>query len=208
MLQNSRANSLVLLVEGLDDKYVIEALCKRVGLEPEPHVERKQGVDALLRSLDTEANAPGVLAMGVVVDADDSVESRWQAVADRLRRANIELPAAPQQSGTIISGEPRVGVWLMPNNQSQGELEDFVLEMIPTADPVWPRARSYIDGIPESHRKFAAGKILRARVHAWLAAREEPRQMGQAVRANDLDIDVAPCRSFVDWLRRLFGDQE
>ena len=148
------------------------------------------------------------MAMGVVLDADDSIEDRWRAVANRLKQANIELPSAPKPSGTILDGEPRVGVSLMPNNQSEGELEDFVAQMIPTPDPVWPRAQSYINGIPESDRKFPAEKILRARVHAWLAARREPRQMGQAVRANDLDIEVAICQGFVDWLRRLFGDRE
>ena len=198
----------MLLVEGSDELHVIVRICERVGFEPEFHIIDKKGVPQLLDSLDTEVKTPGLSTMGVVLDADDNVESRWRAVVDRLRLANIELPAAPAQSGTIIKGEPRVGIWLMPNNQSQGELEDFVLEMIPAGDPVWPRAQGYIDSIPESDREFAAGKILRARVHAWLAAREEPRQMGQAVQANDLDIEVAICQGFVDWLRRLFGDQE
>ena len=206
MVLNPQANSLVLLVEGRDDRSVVAALCERVRFEPEFLIKEKQGVDTLIRSLDTEAMTTGLLAMGVIVDANDSVESRWQAVSGSLAEAGIRLPAAPEQSGTIVDGEPRVGIWLMPHNQSPGELEDFVEKMIPPADLVWPRAQSYIDGIPESDRKFAPGKILRARVHAWLAAREEPRQMGQAVMARDLNVDVAICQEFLCWLRRLFHE--
>ena len=100
---------------------------------------------------------------------------------------------------------PRVGVWLMPDNQSPGELEDFVAQMIPDGDPVWPLSQDYIDGIPVSDRKFAHGKTLRAKIHAWLAAREDPRQMGLAIRARDLDIGGDLCTRFTAWLDMLFG---
>ena len=100
---------------------------------------------------------------------------------------------------------PRVGIWLMPDNQSPGEIEDFVAAMIPDGDPVRPLAERYIDGIPEADRKFAEGKIPRAKIHAWLAAREDPRRMGAAIGAGDLDTEVTLCQSFAAWLRRLFA---
>ncbi len=92
----------------------------------------------------------------------------------------------------------------MPDNQSMGELEDFVAKMIPNGDPVWPRSRSYIDGIPITDRKFKGKKTLRAKVYAWLAAREDPRRMGQAIYARDLNVNGPLCQKFVDWLTRLF----
>ena len=100
---------------------------------------------------------------------------------------------------------PRVGVWLMPDNESPGELEDFVAQMIPDGDPVWPLSQDYIDGIPVSDRKFTAGKTLRAKIHAWLAAREDPRQMGAAIGTYDLDIGGDLCTRFTAWLDMLFG---
>ena len=110
--------------------------------------------------------------------------------------------------GTVIPETedlPRVGIWLMPDNQSTGELEDFVARMIPGDDPVWPLSEDYIEGIPSEDRKFAQSKTQRAKVHAWLAAREDPRQMGQAIRARDLEVNGELCEKFVSWLRRLFG---
>ena len=85
-----------------------------------------------------------------------------------------------------------------------GEIGDFVAGMIPDSDPVWPRSRAYVDGIPVTDRKFDSGKTLRAKVHSWLATREEPRMMGAAIRARDLSPDAPDAVRLVDWLRRLF----
>lgn len=93
----------------------------------------------------------------------------------------------------------------MPDNESSGELENLVAGMIPAGDAVWPLSLAYIDGIPPGDRKFAEGKTLRAKVHAWLATREEPRKMGAAIRARDLNAGVPAAVQLVDWLRRLFG---
>lgn len=93
----------------------------------------------------------------------------------------------------------------MPDNKSAGELEDFIERLMPTGDPVWPRTQNYIDGIPAAEPKFADGKILRARIHAWLAARAEPRKMGAAIGAGDLDTTALLAMQFADWLRQLFG---
>ena len=93
----------------------------------------------------------------------------------------------------------------MPDNASPGELEDFVSQMIPPGDPVWPISQDYIERIPPEDRKFADGKTLRAQLHAWLAAREDPRQMGLAIRARDLNTDGELCQRFIKWLERLFA---
>ena len=78
--------------------------------------------------------------------------------------------------------------------------------MIPVDNPVWPLAQRYIDDIPLEHRKFQEGKRLRAQVHAWLAAQEEPRPPGLAIKTQDLDIDGPLCVRFTAWLRALFGE--
>lgn len=125
-------------------------------------------------------------------------------MANRLRAENIEVPSSPELAGTIIDSTPRVGIWLMPNNTSPGELENFVSEMIPADDPVWPLSETYIDDIPQAQRKFTEKKILRAKIHAWLATREDPRQMGAAIGAHDLQVDGTLSTAFANWLQRLF----
>lgn len=200
-------NDRVLLVEGQDDEHVVQHLCLRSQSVPPFHIENKFNVDKLLDSIKQEVRVPGRKAVGILVDANDRLESRWQAVTDRLEQVGLKVPHSPELAGTIIDGttrNPRVGIWLMPDNTSPGELENFVSEMISDDDPVWPRSQSYIDGIPRTDRKFIEKKILRAKVHAWLATREEPRKMGVAIRAQDLRVDGPLSTRFANWLRQLF----
>lgn len=93
----------------------------------------------------------------------------------------------------------------MPDNSANGELEEFVAEMIPAGDPVWPLAQDYINGIPSDARKFPDGKSLRAQIYAWLSARADPRQMGSAIGTHDLLVNGELCQKFVTWLTRLFA---
>ena len=93
----------------------------------------------------------------------------------------------------------------MPNNESSGELEDFVVRMLPDGDQVWLLSRRYIEEIPKAERKFLEKKELRAQLCAWLAAREDPRRMGLAIRAHDLEVDDEFSQKFIAWLAKLFG---
>ena len=203
-------NDRVLLVEGRNDEHVISHLwCSHNGYEGELpfKVKDKQGYSELLKAIKSEVKAPDRKVLGIIVDANDSPGSRWDAVIKNLEKEGIEPPRSPNKTGTIIPGtvrSPRIGIWLMPNNASPGELEDFIAEMIPDGDPVWPLSERYIENIPEKARKFTQKKTPRAKVHAWLAARKKPGQMGQAIRAKDLDTSGPLSTAFVDWLRQLF----
>ena len=139
----------LLLVEGADDEHVVRQLCSRQTNMPHFDICDKRGFPNLKASIGPEIKASGRTALGILVDANDDLTARRQAIAYRLRRAAaINLPPPPAaQAGTVVDGTPRVGVWLMPDNQSAGELEDFIRKLIPAGDPVWPRAETYIDGI-------------------------------------------------------------
>ena len=203
-MANRNTSNRVLLVEGESDKHVVLRLCDRHPSTPSFDILNKLDVRQLLDSINLEIKAPERQAVGILVDANNSLTARWDAVGHRLRMADIPFPRSPEPAGTIIEGKPRVGIWLMPDNASSGELEDFVVKMIPDGDPVWPLSQQYIDGIPEDDRKFSEGKMLRAKLYAWLAARKNPKQMGSGIESHDLDVDGALCQDFVDWLMALF----
>ena len=200
------APSRVLLVEGVDDKHVTtHLLCRKNTSISEFSILDKGDIRAVLSAIEAEVKAPARETVGILVDANDSVNNRWRAVANQLRKAGIITPDGPDPAGTIIAGSPRLGIWLMPNNQASGELEDFVAKMIPETDTVWPLSETYVEAIPATARKFKPGKTLRAKVHSWLATREEPRKMGAAIGAGDLNVEAPDAVRFVEWLRRLFG---
>ena len=211
MLSSELPPPKLLLVKGQDDEHVVRHLCNK--LEPSPEVvcrdkfvcQVKDNDDQVLKAITTEMKVDGRLALGIMMDADDNLAARWQAISDKLRKVNVQLPEQRAPGGTIVEGAPRVGVWLMPNNSTEGELENFVAKLLPKDDPVWPLAKQYIDGIPGQHRQFSRKKELRAKLHAWLATRREPRKMGAAIRTGELDAGAPLAVQFVDWLRALFG---
>lgn len=203
-MRDGNAASRILLVEGPDDKHVVGHLCEKNAMESVFCISDKGNDLSVLESIIPEFKVSGRKALGIMLDANSDPNGRWQAVAARLREAGIDPPNVPDPKGTIIEGYPRVGIWLMPDNESSGELENFVARMIPRDDAVWPLSQNYIEKIPETERKFSEGKTLRAKVHAWLAARKEPRKMGQAVGAGDLDVATVDAENFVTWLRKLF----
>ena len=195
----------LLLVEGQDDEHVVKHLRGRLAPDLVFHCKDAGGSDLLLKAIPAAMRPDERLALGIVMDANDDLATRWQAIGDRLRKGEVRLPAEPELGGTIIDSDPRVGVWLMPDNSTPGELENFVSELVPKDDPVWPLAERYIDGIPSEHRRFSPRKELRAKLHAWLATRQEPRKMGAAIGTAELDAEVPLATQFTDWLHRLFG---
>ena len=117
----------------------------------------------------------------------------------------IQVPEEPAENGIITNDAGlRVGVWLMPDNVSPGELADFIYKLIPEDDPIWPRAKQYVDDIidhvPESDLKFRDGKKLKATVHAWLATRKRPGLMGVAIKISDLNSEAPIAKDFCRWL--------
>ena len=206
-LPTSDPPSHVLLVEGLNDKHVVWHIRDRLSLTLSFQIHNRRGVDPLLQAVGAEIIAPGRQVVGILMDANDELEKHWEDVKSQLSMEGIRAPSDPDPAGTIIDtlGKPRVGIWLMPDNVSTGELEDFVAQMIPGEDPVWPLSRRYIVDVPKDDRKFAAQKIQKAQVHAWLATRKKPGLMGLAIRTGDLNVDGSLCQKFVAWLTNLFG---
>ncbi len=205
-IESDETEPQLLLVEGRNDKHVVWQICNRNPELPDFFISDRGNINAVLESIGPEFLAPGRQALGILVDTDDHPRARWDEIAHQLRTYGVQPPAAPDPTGTVIPGaERRVGVWLMPDNTLAGEIEEFVAGMIPRDDPVWPLSQQYIDSISDDDRKFAPGKTLRAQLYAWLATREDPRLMGQAIGTRDLEINGLLCQRFVTWLNRLFS---
>ena len=195
----------VLLVEGVDDKHVVWHLREHHQYVPSFEILDKDGFPNLNSAIGPEIKVSGRTALGILADANQNPTQRWREIAHQVQKAGVKPPAQMVRTGAIVGNRPRVGIWLMPDNNSVGQLEDFIERLMPADDPVWPRAQRYINNIPGAERKFALEKILRARIHAWLATREEPRKMGSAIGVGDLDAMAPVAIQFIDWLRRLFS---
>ena len=207
----NQSPSKLLLVESIDDQHVVQSVYERCYRRQPPFsISNRGSWEAVRAAISPEIKVGGRIALGILVDANDYPTQRWQAIAERVEQAITEvdghaaaLGADADPMGTVVGTGLRVGIWLMPNNGSDGELEDFIKELIPSGDPVWPESEQYIAGIPEAARQFLPNKVQRAKVHAWLAARKEPRRMGEAI--GDLDATAPLAKQLSAWLGRLFG---
>jgi len=204
--------SNILLVEGTNDYHVIGALCRVHG----PSIELFKTEDckgdgkALKRLNGLVAGSEKPLVIGLMLDADrPDVAGRWQSIQHKLREQPYQLPAQPVTTGTIISstemGYPRLGFWLMPNNQDAGMLEDFIKEMIP------PNCVSIVEQSLEQAQlnacfTYKAVHQAKAIVHTYLAWQDEPGQpIGQAITAQALQPNTDTAIQFSAWLNNLFG---
>ena len=160
-----------------------------------------------MKSVVPEIKVPGRRFVGFVLDGNSFPQQSWGEFREKLVEAGFSPPLNLNPDGVILKDEsgPAVGVWLMPDNGSSGEIEDFVIEMIMDNDPVWPLAQSYIDGIPEEYRKFPPIKSDKAKLYAWLSARKKPSRMGATIGAGDLNTETQLNSSFMSWLSNLFG---
>lgn len=176
----------VVLVEGKDDLNVVAHLLRRhlniEDVKQRLNIQDKQSVDKLLRDLRNDLQRSELKRLGIIVDADTDIEARWAAIRDRLLNlADIEInvPEKLTAEGLVFDAKRqdrvvKVGVWVMPDNQLPGILEDFIAFLVPPGDKLWPRMKQCIADIPQAERRFIPERQSKAEIHTWLAWQEEP----------------------------------
>ena len=207
------AGSKILMVEGTDDQHVVMHICGSHGIRGPITFEHYGGVEQVVASIDVrlmEAREEGDI-VGILVDADENLQYRWQAVRQRVVNAGYEnAPEQPAADGTIIEPPagsilPRAGVWMMPDNRSPGILENFLRFLAPTPNALLEYAEACVNGIPPEELRFRGVDTPKALIHTWLAWQETPgRPFGTAITARFLDPDVPQAAVFAAWLRNLF----
>nr|WP_310589122.1 DUF3226 domain-containing protein [Runella aurantiaca] len=148
--------------------------------------------------------------MGVVVDADENLLTRWESLKHALKQLGYSVPQEPNPNGTILKGEernPDIGIWLMPDNNAAGMLEDFVKHLIPEDDLLLAETELVLEKLEiESYNKYHLIHKSKARIHTWLAWQEDPgTPMGLAITKTYLTTNSEVCKKFVRWLNELFN---
>lgn len=206
------ASKRILLVEGLDDEHVLKHICGNRGVPLLDEIKSHAGVAELLESIPVrlKASEDGDI-VGVVIDADTDIASRWVSLRNRLMEVGYEsVPDNPSSDGTVLDPPvntllPRVGIWIMPDNQTKGILEDFLQFLVPANSRLFDHVKSSVESIPKGERRFSQFAEPKTLIHTWLAWQEEPgKPMGTAITARYLDPNAAPVDVLVSWLKRLF----
>ncbi len=199
----------VLLVEGDTDCHVVMALCKAHNVPETFGIYECNGFEGVIKRLNALINRPNPpQIIGIIVDADKSLAKRWQEINGKLKHYSYELPLIPNSNGTIItsnSEEPKLGFWLMPNNQVSGMLEDFCAELAKPNSLAF--ARECVTQAQE--RKLTTFREVhrsKAEIHTYLAWHDEPdNPLGLAITKQALKPHTDLAVMFTDWLIRLFS---
>ncbi len=200
----------VLLVEGDNDCHVVMALCNAHDI-PETFGIYQCGSDIgvlkRLNSLILRPNSPQVI--GVMLDADNSLAGRWQSIQDKLKNNNHNyvLPNNPNADGTVVEAiedKPKLGFWLMPNNQDSGMLEDFCATLAEPESLAFARecVKQACDRKVTTFKEVHRSKAV---IHTYLAWHDEPGYpLGKSITSQTLRPGTDIAVKFTEWLKYLF----
>ncbi|EKV01876.1 hypothetical protein Lepto7375DRAFT_4070 [Leptolyngbya sp. PCC 7375] len=199
----------VLLVEGDNDCHVVMSLCIAHTVPETFGIYRCGSDDKVLKRLNaliSRPNPPEVI--GVMLDADSpSLSGRWNNVKNKLSHYNYEFPTHPSPNGTFVASdleEPKLGFWLMPNNQDSGMLEDFCTELAEPSSLQFAQ-QCVEQAEAKGLATFKSVHRSKAIIHTYLAWHDEPGSpLGRAITKRALRPHTEIAVRFTDWLKRLF----
>ncbi len=149
--------------------------------------------------------------LGIVADMDSANDDgRYSDLRRILRDASFgDIPEQMPADGLVVGDTPSgcLGVWLMPNNVSDGMTESFAAEMIAADCRIWAHAQSVVAGIPNGawafDRKRHSDKAI---FHTWMAWQADPGgSMGDGVIRRYLGVEGELAGRFCGWVDRWLG---
>ena len=172
-------SDLLLVHEGKGDLNVLGALMRHAGiggfqpLSLNGQQKMRKFFKGLGASPHFKAAVPGyghpVRSLAIVLDAEGNAAGTFQRLRDALASAGLSAPAAP---GKISVGPPRVGIFLVPDNQSAGKIETLCLRSVED-DPAWSCLDVFFDCVRQRGGTLPTD-VDKARAQAFLSTRPEP----------------------------------
>jgi hypothetical protein len=208
------------VVEGQDDLFAVVGLMRAHVDWPEGpesktlapvFIHNGNGAAEILKKeglLTVFLKSPDLRTGGIVLDADTKPRGRYESVRKLCIGMFPELPAELPLDGLVVENadKKRLGVWIMPDNSSDGSLETFLKWLVPAPrDPAWNHAEQSVKaargmgcGCRESH-------IEKANLYTWLSWQDPPGQApGVALTRKILDPQNANAAAFVAWFVKLY----
>ncbi|NET31784.1 MAG: hypothetical protein F6K19_07250 [Cyanothece sp. SIO1E1] len=207
----------VLLVEGKKDRLVIPYLMEANGVNwgtkqyPAVYIRDYDGYSQLINPIEisTALKASGLVALGLMLDADSNPLARWQNVRAACLKSIPDIPEELPDSGLIHETQAgiRFGIWMMPDNKMRGMLETFLAYMIPDeSESLWQYAQEVVTPAKDKGAPFKDIHVDKAHIHTWLAWQDPPgEQLHTAVMAKVLNPQHPKAQIFVNWFRNLYN---
>ena len=208
-------NTFKLLVEGNDDQHVVWSLCQHHSIPKNFDVIDCENVNKVFRHLKLRLQDPEKnQRIAVMIDADQNLQGRFESFLQKLSDtgkydcSHITLPREGLIMESTDKNYPKIGLWIMPNNNAKGMLEDFVVSLATLDNAVlMDKAEDVLAQIEEENiQRYKPVHRTKAKIHTFLAWQDEPgKPMGQAITAHMLDADTEQALVFVEWLKKFFA---
>lgn len=214
----------LLLVEGEADQGFFIEVCRQLKLHPDikiaPPKERggernsKQGVYNLLGKELKQLADGRIRHLAAVVDADyssvnppDGFDNTLAKFTEIVAPYDFVLKKDYEFGGLIFennNGLADFGVWIMPNNQHEGMLEDFIKSGITSSEQgLFDRAAQSVATIAEP--KFKPHHLTKAEIATWLAWQKDPGHgLYMSVKDTLLDQNSELFQQLSAWLRHIY----
>lgn len=212
-----------LFVEGINDAIIIGDFWKSCGLANVKGHEGKDkfnefakpsnSKDQLKKDLKLilKGDPSEIKSIGVVVDADQNPLSTWQPIKQILEaKGYTNLVIKPSAKDIVITQPPlpKIGVWIMPDNQNPGYLEHFFQTLIKADDNLLSPVNTAIQALYDQNLvRFPDLRKQKAFVYTWLAWQKTPgTSMGLTIKGkSDLfDFQQANAQAFLSWSKQVF----
>lgn len=204
----------VLLVEGYNDKGVIEQVLNAYRINVDIEIKVCRGVDGMSDELRLHLKNPSAYsAVAVIADADTNTDSRWQQIRNVLHDTGLykcnRLPLSPE--GAVLASVDsdislKAGAWIMPNNEYPGALEEFLLEMVPAEDELMAEVdHKLLELESRSKQRYAEKDRNKAKVQTYVAWERKPGiSVSTAVKSRILNPHTPTADKFVEWIKAVF----
>ena len=179
----------LLFVEGeKTDKKFFQAFLKFIGKEKEVQIDSYLGKDKLPATLRALTKRPGysnLKTLMIIRDADQQKAIEvFKSLQDALKESSLSVPSS---MATIMDGSPSVGIFILPDCEKEGELEDLCLSSIEDDDKM-NCIDQFIDCLIK--KGIALKKEAKTRMQAWLFTQDNPEiLLGEAAIDKKFDFN-------------------
>ncbi len=196
-----------LLVEGKDDFHVLSNLFDKYSVTESFEIKNEEG-DNIFQSIPIYLKAD-ISTIGIVIDADEDIHKKWKKLRKIFSENKYDVPENICKEGVIIKKNelPTIGIWIMPDNNVNGMLEDFMRYLVPQDDLLMSYVEKTLTNLESDNvNKYKSVHQSKAKIHTWLAWQDPPGiPMGLAIKRNIFDTDNELCMKFITWINELFN---
>ncbi len=219
-------NDKILLVEGEADKSLFSAICYEGRLGVNVKVGSpldfcgdgcgKGNALKLLPTLLEQMRDGQIRRLAMVIDADFK-DADGLGFHETLKKVAVILKDHGYKVSTTLKsrtggycikhsdGLPDFGLWIMPNNASDGLLEDFIKNSI--SDTQKDLLKTAVDAVEKLKTPlFKPIHRSKADVATWMAWQKIPGQALQGVVGGKLvDFSSGEAKQLIDWLHGIYA---